>query len=242
MGWSKATLAKFVERRTKALDLNVRGRSLAQIVVISQEEGWLPKPYRTPQAVHEDLLTALRERHKARNEMADIYIQRELDKLDAMEGEAWRVLESLHYVVNQGELVYVYPDEQPDLVKKGWARPKLDFETRAALEDGRRGLAREPLTDNKPVLDALNTLLKIAERRAKLLGLDAPVKKQVEVSNGATPFSQIESIVVALFATGTGTLTAPAISAGLDVVGGGSAAALEAHPAGEREEILWETG
>lgn len=37
----------------------------------------------------------------------------------------------------------------------------------------------KPLTDNAPVLDAIQTLLKIQERRAKLLGLDAPKKVEV---------------------------------------------------------------
>jgi hypothetical protein len=39
----------------------------------------------------------------------------------------------------------------------------------------------EPLTDDAPVLAALDRLLKISERRAKLLGLDAPVRSKVEV-------------------------------------------------------------
>jgi len=202
--------AAYAERRTKALELNVRGRSLPEIVRISQLEGWLPRPYNSPQAVHADITKALAQRAEQRNKMAGVYLQRELEKLDAMETAAWDVLESLHYVVNQGELVYVYPEEQPKLVKQGWARPKLDEEeTVKALEDGAEKVAREPLIDNKPILDALNVLLKIAERRSKLLGLDAPVKKQVEVSGGINVDHEIGTLMAVLAAGGQGSLAPP---------------------------------
>lgn len=39
----------------------------------------------------------------------------------------------------------------------------------------------EPMPDDAPVLAALDRLLKISERRARLLGLDAPVRSRVEV-------------------------------------------------------------
>ena len=39
------------------------------------------------------------------------------------------------------------------------------------------------LEDDGPAMQAMSGLLKVAERRAKLLGLDAPVKAQVEVVN-----------------------------------------------------------
>ncbi len=37
----------------------------------------------------------------------------------------------------------------------------------------------EPLRDRAPVLAAIDRLLKIEERRAKLLGLDAPVRAEL---------------------------------------------------------------
>jgi hypothetical protein len=42
-------------------------------------------------------------------------------------------------------------------------------------------VSEEPLTDDQPVLQALDRLIKISERRSRLLGLDAPVKTRVEV-------------------------------------------------------------
>lgn len=235
MGRSRASMeAALAERRARAMRLSVRGRTYDQIAQLSREEGWLPRPYNSKQAVYEDVTKAWRERAVERNQAADVYIERELAKLDAMEEETWKVLESLHYVVNQGELVYVYPEEQPDLVKRGWARPKLDDETRAALERGRANLEREPLIDNKPVLDAVTVLLKIAERRSKLLGLDAPVKKQVEVTSGPSVPEQLEQLITAIFATGEGTLAPPAGGALGGAAGSGPAAPVAPGAAGER--------
>lgn len=193
----QATKAELEERRARALYLNVRGRSYEKIAELSRLEEWT-FPYASRQAVYEDVQAALKSRRLERAAAVDEWIQAEIEKLDAMEWAAWDVLESLHYVVNQGEVVYVYPDEQPDFVKRGWARPKLDLETRWALESKRAEMAREPLTDNKPVLDALIVLLKIAERRAKLLGYDAPVKKQVEVKASGNLDQQISALVAEL--------------------------------------------
>lgn len=40
-----------------------------------------------------------------------------------------------------------------------------------------------PLVDDAPVLQAIDRLLKIQERRSKLLGLDAPVKRDVSLTD-----------------------------------------------------------
>lgn len=181
-GPNKTEQVQIEERRAKALRLSVRGKSLERIVAISQQEDWDPWAYANRQGVHEDITQALKASKAERQAAAGEWVENENLKLDAMEEAAWDVLESLHYVVSQGELVYVYPDEQPELKKQGWARKKLDPEVQAALADGKSKIEREPLTDNKPVLEALTVLLKIAERRAKLNGWDAPIKKQIEVS------------------------------------------------------------
>lgn len=41
-----------------------------------------------------------------------------------------------------------------------------------------------PLVDDGPVLAAVDRLLKVQERRARLLGLDIPVKQQVQLDGG----------------------------------------------------------
>ncbi|MGQ4351973.1 hypothetical protein [Streptomyces drozdowiczii] len=45
------------------------------------------------------------------------------------------------------------------------------------------GLDGEPLLDDAPVLQAIDRLLRIQERRARLLGLDAPIKKDVSLTD-----------------------------------------------------------
>jgi transposase-like protein len=47
----------------------------------------------------------------------------------------------------------------------------------------------EPIADPEPVFKAIATVLKISERRAKLLGLDMPVKTETEVKV-STPIDQ----------------------------------------------------
>lgn len=74
-----------------------------------------------------------------------------LAQLDAMQKTALGVLETDHYTVSAGRVMQLQ-DENGALV---------------------------PIIDDGPVLAALHTLLKIMERRAKLMGLDAPAKMEV---------------------------------------------------------------
>jgi hypothetical protein len=75
----------------------------------------------------------------------------ELERLDDLARAAQRVLAARHYVVSVTGKAARHPDT--DAV----------------------------LTDDGPALAAIDRLLKIADRRARLLGLDAPVKSRVEV-------------------------------------------------------------
>jgi hypothetical protein len=77
----------------------------------------------------------------------------ELDRLDEYQRHALRVLATPHWTVSQGVVV--------------------------KLEDANG--AEQPLADDAPVLAALDRLIKISERRARLLGLDAPARTRVEV-------------------------------------------------------------
>jgi len=82
-------------------------------------------------------------------EPADQVRHLELERLDALAQVAWRVLADRHYAVAAGGKVALHP------------------ETGA------------PLIDDGPTLAAIDKLLRIQERRAKLLGLDAPTKHEV---------------------------------------------------------------
>jgi hypothetical protein len=80
----------------------------------------------------------------------------ELMKLDAIERRAYLVANSKHPVVSaSGKIVKRVVDQDGSLVE-------------------------QELEDDGPVLKALDTLLKVQERRARLLGLNAPTNVRVE--------------------------------------------------------------
>ncbi len=75
----------------------------------------------------------------------------EVDRLDALTAKAWQIMDHKHLALSGGKVVTVGPEGE-----------------------------ETELTDDGPALDAIRTLLRIAERRSKLLGLDAPVKVESE--------------------------------------------------------------
>lgn len=87
------------------------------------------------------------------------------ERLDHMRREVLRVLETTHYKVSEGRVIYHAPCDCPQGLY------------------GDRCPHWKPLEDDSPVLAAVDRLLKIEERQAKLHGLDAPVKQSVEVTN-----------------------------------------------------------
>ena len=80
--------------------------------------------------------------------LAEVWVAEELERLKDLERAARRVLTAHHVVVNSGKVV-------------------TDKDTEGKPYK---------LTDDGPVIQAITALLRIAERRAKLLGLDAPTK------------------------------------------------------------------
>ena len=126
------------ERDRNAVQLRSRGQTYQQI---SDELGYgnLSNARRAVKKALEGIIVDARED----------FIKLQLDELDMMTRSVIEVLETKHYVVSEGRIVY-------------------------------RG--DKELLDDSPVLQAVDRLLKISDRRAKLLGLDAP--KRVEVSDG----------------------------------------------------------
>jgi hypothetical protein len=80
----------------------------------------------------------------------------ELERLDKLYRSAMGVLERQHVTVSHGKII-----QAPD--------PDTGEET--------------PLIDDAPVLNAIDRLLRIQERRARLLGLDAPVKRDISLTD-----------------------------------------------------------
>lgn len=75
----------------------------------------------------------------------------EVGKLDELEELLWKIIDQDHYLISNGQVVY--------------------------LDTG------EIVPDTDPVFKAIDKILKVAERRAKLLGLDKPIKVEATVHN-----------------------------------------------------------
>ena len=107
----------------------------------------------------------------------DEAIKIELDGLDMMTRAVIDVLEAKHYLVSDGRIVYLGDKDDPD---------------------------RKELLDDAPVLQAVDRLLRIADRRAKLLGLDAP--KRHEVYDATSDLDEaVQGLAAELAAAGRGT-------------------------------------
>lgn len=87
--------------------------------------------------------------------------QMELARLDEMYRAALAVLERQHLTVSHGKVVYTGGTQVLD------ERGNVTY------------IGGEPLFDDAPVLQAIDRMIRIMERRAKLLGLDAPTKVEV---------------------------------------------------------------
>ena len=91
----------------------------------------------------------------------------ELERLDGLAQEITRTLKTFHPLVERGGIVY-------DTLEQD-GKPVLDEEGNAI---------RVKMEDFGPRLAAVDRALRIMERRAKLLGLDAPTKVAATNPNG----------------------------------------------------------
>ncbi len=97
----------------------------------------------------------------------------EVQRLDDLYARALLVAEREHLAHGNGRVVY---EECPGVRHKGHVEPggRVDRDGNTA---GCRGL---PVLDDGPLLAAIDRLLRIQDRRAKLLGLDAPTRHSVD--------------------------------------------------------------
>lgn len=102
--------------------------------------------------VYNDLAHSLEVRTKELKDTVEEVRSLEVEKLETMERAAWAVMFRKHYSVSASGNVARHPE------------------------------TKEPLIDDAPTLQAIGTLLRLQERRSKLLGLDAVVKSAVEVT------------------------------------------------------------
>lgn len=100
----------------------------------------------------------------------------ELTRLDGMTEECYNILEAEFYLVNGGKVVRdVVVDEDGKVVLDDDQQPKL-----------------MRVRDYHIKLAAMDRLLKIGERRARLLGLDAPTKTALTDPTGEKPMEIVQ--------------------------------------------------
>lgn len=92
----------------------------------------------------------------------------ELERLDGMYQAAMDVLEREHVAISQGKVVRRRVGTEVD----EFGHERLD-------DEGKPIPLYADVLDDGPVLQAIDRLLKVQERRAKLLGLDAPTKVEM---------------------------------------------------------------
>lgn len=135
------------ERRIKAIAMKNRGHTLQDIATALG--------YKTTGAVAQDITRAL---EVTRGELAlnaEQLREQSLQRLDEMRRKVWEVLERRHVLVSGGTVVRDWPlgeDGEPDYL----------------------GQMPEPLIDDGPALAAVDRLVRIEQRMAALLGIDAP--------------------------------------------------------------------
>lgn len=160
MPWPKLKTDEVTVRRTELLRLRRQG-------VRYDDERVEALGYSSPSAARKDITRALEVHRDDERAEVGIYRQQENERLDdelrrleILEAAARTVLTNRHIVVNNGRVI-LHPDTD------------------------------EPMEDDAPVLQAIDRLVKIedarrrnGERRAKLNGLDMPVKTEVTGADG----------------------------------------------------------
>lgn len=152
---TSATSIRQAERRAEILKLRLDGHSLAEI---GDRLGI------RADSVHDIITRALR---AMTQDPSQELLTLELARLDSLYSEALKAVRSFTPVLHNGRVVQI---------------PVIDSNGEA-IKDPETG---QPLTciaqDRQPVLAGIACAVRIAERRAKLLGLDAPIRAMQEVT------------------------------------------------------------
>lgn len=99
---------------------------------------------------------------------ATLYRNAEVEKLDELEEKLWDIIHQDHQLVSHGKVMYAVDEHTGEEV---------------------------PLKDYGPVMQAMNQLKWIADRRAKLLGLDQPVRTEVTVTSGEPEDAELAAMI-----------------------------------------------
>ncbi|GGK98944.1 hypothetical protein Ppa06_67140 [Planomonospora parontospora subsp. parontospora] len=175
--WQTASDA---ERDAEIMRLRIAGRSMREIARLVG--------YASPASVHRRIgIAYVRTVREATDVARDIEVQR----LDALLCRAWAVMDAEHLAVSAGRVVrrpVAREDGMPVVIGR--------------TENGQPVYAERDVLDSGPILAAIDRVLKIMDRRARLLGLDIPARHEV------LSLDRIESEI--------GALTRELIAAGTD--------------------------
>lgn len=105
--------------------------------------------YSSRGAAHADIQREMERRREVEKEELDALRQVETDRLEALWATAWALLQRKNVTVSHGKVIYITDPETGE---------------------------KMALQDDAPTLMAIDRLVRISERKAKLLGLDAPLQ------------------------------------------------------------------
>lgn len=161
MGTSRAQQALVAERRAKVLAMRIEQVPYERIATD------LGIGLSTAKMDFQRAIEALK---REQDEQARFAVAQQLATLDTAKQAVFEVLRRKHVTVQHGKII-----------GKWTGKYLTDPETGAILRDDENRPLREyeDLEDDAPVLQAVDRLLKIEERRARLKGLDAPAKLEV---------------------------------------------------------------
>jgi len=95
----------------------------------------------------------------------------DLERIDRLVDQAWAVMEREHVAYSNGQVVR---QRTGDVERDADGTERLDDKGRTIPE-------YEPVMDDGPVLAAIDRIRSLLERRAKIIGYDAPTRSRVEV-------------------------------------------------------------
>jgi hypothetical protein len=148
------------ERRAEMLRLRVQGLTLEQVGDLMGIK---------PESVHGVISRALQSIVK---EPAEELLALELERCDTLLREAMQTVAAFHPLISSGNVIRAMKED-----KNG-----------CPLRDQQNGeVITQMVEDKAPKLAAINTALRVMERRAKLLGLDKPTKISPTDPNGQNP-------------------------------------------------------
>jgi hypothetical protein len=153
---SRANPAQRAEKQVRAFELKLEGYSLRAISAAMKAEGY------TGIASAESVRKLIELEAKQRvSPLAEQLRTQETERLEGMTRAALEVLGRDHVVVSQGRIV-----------RQG--EPQVDYDDEGNPIAVINEAAGAPVFDDGPKLKAIETLLRVRERMAKLHGLDAP--------------------------------------------------------------------